>query len=335
MEFNTCFPSSRSSLFSFRLSLLLSSTFVFSQPAFAQQAAVSTEKKVDYLERVYFSGQNKDGINTQIMIVLQEFQDKAISATLSKQTSYLADIQKKIPEAEDACEVLDMIAVGIYNLDAAEAVKQGVRTPSDKAKVKTFDALSSLNKLQSASANIGTSARGLEQTTYASNGGQRNSVASGAGKVANTANTVGNVANAAQQAGQTAKQLGEVGKSLGIGTKKKDKPCSDVPKKDIAVGDHNFQESTLVTATSATTTTVVSIQNITSSALKSLTENLRSKPGVKSADKSFNEQSSTITVVHEGSTDVLADWIEETFGSQLRTLNYSAGKISLAAKVKK
>lgn len=308
-------------------------------PAFAQQSSTAAEKKVDYLERVYFSGQNKEGLNTQIMIVLQAFQDKPLTPSLEKQTSFLADIQKKIPAAADACEVLDMLSVGIYNLDAAEALKQGVRSPSDNAKVKTFDALSGINKLHSASTNIGTSARGLEQTTYASNGGQRNSVATGAGKVASTATTVGNVATAAEQAGQTAKQLEDVGKSFGIGTKKKDKPCPGVPRKEIAVGEHQQQtlsaSANTASQVASITTTVIQIQGISSSSLKTFTDGLRSKPGVKSAEKTFNEQSSAVTVVHEGSTDVLADWIEEHFGNQLKTVNYSSGQISLASKGKK
>lgn len=334
MKFKTCFPNPA---FISQLLFVIAPSFFIVESVFAQQAGIAPESKVDYLERVYFSGQNKAGLNTQILIVLQEFQDKTQTPALIKQTAFLSEIQKKIPQAEDACEVLDMIAVGIYNLDAAEALKQGVKSPSDKAKVKTFDALSSISRLQSASSNIGMSARGLEQTTYATNGGQRTDVASSAGKVANTANTVGNVANAAQQAGQTAKQLGDVGKSLGIGTKKKDKPCNEVPKKDIAPGVHQAQATNVaVKAAAATTiTTVINVQGITSAALKSFTESLRSKAGVKSAEKSFNEQASTITVVHEGSTDVLADWIEENFGSQLKTVNYSSGQISLAAKMKK
>lgn len=159
------------------------------------------------------------------MIALQELQEKLPTPALAKQVSFLVDIKDKASEADNACDILDLLAVGIYNIDAAEAVQRGVRTPSDKAKTKSVDALASLNKLNSTSSNLSSSASNLGWSSYLLSGGKYSSFASGAGKVARTAGTVGNVAGVVGQAGQTVKQLGDVGKSLGIGLKKKTSPA--------------------------------------------------------------------------------------------------------------
>jgi hypothetical protein len=331
MKINTCINLAKRFPISFLLivSVWTSLSFI-GERAFAQQTA-SAEKKVDYLERVYFSGENKVGLNTQILIAVQELQEKQLDPCLAKQATFLQGIQSTAHDAEDACDILDMLSVGIYNIDAAEAYKQGVKPPSDKAKMKTIGATASLNKLGSASKGINKSAKDLQTSAQTSGGKTNSTIATNAGNVASAAQTVGNIATAAQQTGQ---QIGDLEKSLGINSKKKDKPCPDVAKKEIAIGDH---QANAVSASSntASSTTVISIQSITSSTLRELTDSLRHKTGVKSAEKSFNELSSTITVVHDGSTDAIADWIEDKFGGQLKLVNYSNGQISLASKTKK
>lgn len=329
------------------VSFLLAGLF-FSFDIHAQaQSGNAAEKKVDYLERIYFSGENKEGLNTKILIALQELQEKTPTPALAKQVTFLIDIRDKASAAGNACDVLDLLAVGIYNIDAAEAVQQGVRTPSDKAKARSVDALASLNKLNSTSNSLSSSARNLEWSSYLLSGGKYGSFASGAGKVARTAGTVGTIAGAAGQAGQTVKQLGEVGKSLGISLKKKDKPCDDVAKKDIEIGEHlalttssNTNASTNTNSTAqenlntATSTTVISIQGISSSSLRALTDTLKTKQGVQSVEKSYNGTLSTISISHLGTTDALADWLEDKFSSKFKLIDYAAGKINLTAKAK-
>lgn len=304
----------------------------------AQPAA---EKKVDYLERIYFSGENKEGLNTKILIALQELQAQSPTPALAKQVTFLVDIKDKAAAAENACDILDLLAVGIYNIDAAEASTQGVRMPSEKAKAKTVDAVASLNTLNNTSNNLRSSARDLQWSSYLLSGGRYGSFASGAGKVANTAGTIGYAAGAAAQAGQTVKQLGDMGKSLGINLKKKDKPCDDVAKKDIVIGDHRpamVNTATTSTAPSganaivSSTSTIVSIQGISSSSLRALTDTLRNKTGVQSAERSYSEALSTIAVAHFGTSDALADWIEDKFGGSLKIKDYGAGKINLVVK---
>jgi hypothetical protein len=217
---------------------LFTTCFFFSLHIYAQTQSSNAEKKVDYLEQIYFSGENKEGLNTKILIAIQAIQQKKPTTALAKQATFLLDVEDKANAADNACDVLDLLAVGIYNIDAAEAAQEGVKPPSDKAKVKSADALASLTKLNNTSNNLSSSAHNLEWSSYLLNGGKFGSFAAGAGKVANTAGAVGTVAGAAGQAGQTVKQLGDIGKSLGIGFKKKDKPCKDVTKKDIEIGEH-------------------------------------------------------------------------------------------------
>lgn len=298
----------------------------------------AAEKKVDYLERIYFSGENKEGLDTKILITLQELQSKVPTPALAKQVTFLIDIQGKTQASDNACDILELLAVGIYNIDAAEAILQGVKKPSDQAKAKSVDALESINKLNSTSTNLSSSARNLQWSSYLLNGNSYGSFASGAGKVANTAGAVGLATSAAGQAGQTAKQLNDVGKSLGISFKKKGKPCSDVPKKDIQIGEHAGNVSMTAGTNAATggntafSTTVINIPRISSASLRTLTDSVRSRAGVESAERAFNEALSTITVKHTGSTDGLADWLEDKFRSKFKLVDYGTGKINLSVK---
>ncbi len=305
---------------------------LFSSSLLAQTpSSASAEKKVDYLERIYFSGENKEKLNIGILIALQEMQQKAPTTALAKQVTFLIDVKDKANAADNACDVLDLLAVGIYDIDAVEAVQQGVRPPSDKAKAKSADATENLNKLSSASGSVSSSARSLEWSSYLLSGGNYGSFAAGAGRLANTAGTIGYVAGTAGQVGQTVKDVGSF-------FKKKDKPC-DVPKKDVPLGEHAALPAVAGTnppaQTNAMSTTVITIPGISSAALRALTDSVRGKADVQSAEKAYNETTSTITVMHSGSSDVLADWFEDKFANEYKVLNYGSGKINLALKQKK
>ena len=323
------------------VSTLIFCLLTFLNPG-AVRAQVSPEKKVDYLERIYFSGENKEGLNTQILIALQEIQERAPTTALAKQATFLLDIKDKASAEDNACDLLDLVAVGIFNIDAAEAVKQGVKPPSDKAKAKSVDAIASLDKLNSTSYNLSSGARDLEWSSYLLSGGHYGSFAAGAGKVARTTGTIGVAAGAAGQVGRTTKQLGDIGKSMGIRIGgKKDKPCKEVEKKNIEIGEHLAPVANTAANTDAATkpdaaasTTIITISGISSSSLRTLADALREKAGVQSAEKSYNETASTISVLHAGSTDALADWLEDKFGNQFKLVDYGSGKINLAAKKK-
>jgi len=290
-----------------------------------------TEKKVDYLEQIYFSGGNKEELNTKILIALQGIQKKDPTPGLAKQVTFLLEIKEKAAAAENSCEILDMLSAGIYNIDAAEASLQGVRPPTDKAKAKSFDALASLNKLNSTTSTLSTGASNLAWSNYLLSGGSSASFLSGAGKLAGAAGTVGQLADAANLI-----------KDLNL-FKRKDKPCKDVVKKTIEIGDHTPATTspvvasgvTAVTASSQLTTTTVKIPKISSPILRALADTLKAKPGVQSVEKEYHEDFSIVTVVHPGSTDMLADWLEDKLGSKFKLLDSVNGKINLIAKTGK
>lgn len=289
----------------FLITLLLNLSFI----AFAQSISID-EKKVDYLERIYFSGENKEGLNTKILISIQEIQQKSPTPSLAKQVTFLLDLQDKASVAEDACDILDLLAVGIYNIDAEEAAKEGVHTPSATAKAKSADAISNLTKLSNTSSSVSSTANSVAWSNYLLTGGKYSSFAAGTGKVASTASTV--------------KQLADLGKSIGINFKKKDKACNDVSKKEIQIGEH--------VAAALASTIIITIQGINSSTLRVITDTLKNKIGVQSAEKSFNESMSTVTILYSGTTDVLADWLEDKFSTMLKLVDYSTGKIKFTIK---
>lgn len=100
----------------------------------------------------------------------------------------------------------------------------------------------------------------------------------------------------------------------------------------MAVAAGNSEKQTLPAAN--VSTTVISIQNIASAALRNLADDLKGKEGMQSVEKAFAEKLSTITVVHTGSTSDLADWLEEKCGAKLKMVNYENGKINMANKLK-
>ncbi len=315
------------------------------------QDGATIEKKVDYLEQIYFSGENKAGLNVKMQIALQQMQNLQPTPALAQQVTYLLDLQQKSADAGNACEVLDLLSVGIYQIDALEAKEQGVLPPSDKAKKKSADALENLSKLSTSSSSLSTSARNLEWSSYMLSGGRYGSFASGAGKVANGAGMVGATVGTAGQLAETAGQIKGLGQSLGV-FKKADSPCKAVPTKMIALGQHATLSAlagapgaapgstTTVTADAANTvsasdqTTVINIPLISNALLRSLTHSIRLMPKVRTAEKTFNQTQSTITVVHTCTLDVLADWIEDKMGKNLALVNYGNGAINVAMKTK-
>ena len=244
----------------------------------AAQDSAAAEKKVDYLVRIYFSGENKEGLNKKILVTLQEIKEKTPTPGLAGQLTFLLDIQDKASEAKNACEVLDLLAVGIYNMDAPEAVELGVQLPTDKAKAKTADAIASLNKLSTVSSSLGSAANNLAWSSYILSGGKYSSFFASAGKVGNVAGSLGAAAGAAGQAGEVIKELGGLGKSLPFG--KKDKPCSDVKAKTIDIGEHVAQQAGVVQSSAGESTAsprppklpdstvVIKIDGISSATLK-------------------------------------------------------------------
>lgn len=298
------------------------------------------EKKADYLLRIYFSGVDKAGLTAKILVALQEIEGKQPTAAMQKQHTFLQQIKERVAAAATTCDVLDMFAVGIFEIDAIEADRQGVKLPSDNAKANTADISSALNKLSSSSGSLSSSASNLAwQNTLAT--GKTTAVGSSANKVAGTTSNIASGAATAGQALETGKQLSSVFGTV-LGGKKSEKPCKDVKPKEIEIGYHPDLTQAAVAAVNNTSdpapqtqgamVTVITISKVSSTVLRELADGLKNKEGVLNVEKSYEQANSTITVNHTGKTDVLSDWIEDKFGKKLTLLSNSSGKISLAAK---
>ncbi len=304
-----------------------------------QKADAVTEKKVDYLEKIYFSGLNKEQLNTLILIALQELEAKSPTPSLARQVTFLLGIKEHAAAAKNACEILEMLAAGIYSIDANEAQQQGVLTNSSKkTKEKTFNAIENLGKLKSTAGDLSNNATNLGWSSYYL--GSTN-FGNGAFKVAGAAANIGNALNSAKDIVKTAGQVRDMIKTIVI-FKNKDLPCTDVLAKDIAIGDHENpgKDKTVSPTTMANTsasqaiqTTIIRIPKITTGLLRAFTDSLRNKSGVQSVEKAYDETISTITLIHYGNTDSVADWLEDKFGTQFKLVNFSNekgnGKINL------
>ena len=75
----------------------------------------SHEAKADYLLRIYFSGQNKDGIVKDVLVTIQELEEKISNPSLSDQYSFLYEMQDKLSQADNTCDALDLLSIGIYS----------------------------------------------------------------------------------------------------------------------------------------------------------------------------------------------------------------------------
>lgn len=102
----------------------------------AQSATPTTEpeRKTDYFERIYFSGLNHAGIKGLYRASIQELQEKELSPAATRQYELLVALEKNVMDASDACDALEIVGAAIYELDAATALKQQVKQPTEKAK---------------------------------------------------------------------------------------------------------------------------------------------------------------------------------------------------------
>lgn len=296
-----------------------------------------TEKKVDYLERIYFSGRDKNGLQAIIMTSKQEIEAKTPTKALATQLTFLMEIESKAAAADDACELLEMIAAGVYHIDAIEADAQGIKLPSEKAKAKAGDALATLNQLGSSSAALSNSATSLGWSNYLLSGNAK-SLAT-AGKIAGTANTVNVASSAIGQTVQTGKQLGDLAKGLGIG-KKKDKPCKSVQQKDIAIGEHagtlpttnsnNAVSQSPVPSVAEVGTTLL-VRNIQFDQIDAFVTNVKNIKGVSTVNQSnFDNGIITLQITHGMQTGELVKKILDANAKmKLKVEGFTANQATL------
>jgi hypothetical protein len=281
------------------------------------------ERNVDYLEKIYFSGENNEGLLNAIQITLQNLQQqytgKNIPTAVGSQVNFLGGVYEKAQNAKDACEITDMLAAGIYNLDVSEAVAQGIPRPKEKVSAD-------LGTLISASQNIAeTSAEASWDALYLT----------GSLKGFSTLSKISQGASITGKAGETLNTANSIRNTF---FKPKDKGCKSVPQKVITIGEHQASQQNSVaaqaipketqpgvssdnTGVTSDKKTIITIIGIDYEKLTALEQNIKACSTVKSTVKKFNTSQSTIEVTHTGTTDELLSLMLQTCKSNLKSSN--------------
>jgi hypothetical protein len=246
------------------------------------------EKKVDYIEKIYFSGKNKDDLNTLILITTQELEGKPATTAVAKQYIFLTGIKDKANAAKHACEVEELLAAGIYGIDAKEAILQNIPKPDGAATDKAGDALSKVSALSNSTGNLANNAA---LSTWNLSGGSVTSYVA-IGKVAGAASTAGSVIGTA---GSAMKVADDINKIKDLFPDKK--PCKSVPQKDIQIGAHVLPDTAKSARQAAATK--ITIKNITYNQLSSVASAIEKFPGISSVNSdNFNNNTATILIIH-------------------------------------
>jgi hypothetical protein len=201
-------------------------------PPVCSTCFADSEKKVDYLEQLYFSGLNKDALCTRILITIQAMEEKPENKSIAKQYVFLSGIKDKANAADNSCQVEEMLAAGIYDIDALEALNQNITKPSSATTDKISGALTSVSDLSSSAGNLNSSVFTLRAGTctsyrnYAAASNSYNKMAASTAVLGNAANTAGKAKDMYDKAGVVLKYF------------HKDKPCKSVPQKSIEIGVH-------------------------------------------------------------------------------------------------
>ena len=202
------------------------------------------ESKVDYLERIYFSGKNKEGLNNMILETIQSLEGKNTTAAVAVQYSFLSGIKGNAENAKNACDIEQILAAGIYGIDVHEALSQNIPRPGKEATAQSGSALQAVSTISS---NVsGAAVTGW----YLSNG------SAGYAKTAVAAYKVNAATTTVARTAESIKQAQEIFKAFA-----KDKPCKSVPQKDIPIGNHSSGQSETGTQSQLTLVNVT-ISNI-------------------------------------------------------------------------
>lgn len=308
-----------------------------------------TEKKVDYLELIYFSGKNKQELSGYILAVLQQMESKNATTAVAMQYTFLSGIKDKVESSKNACEVLEMIANGIYAIDANEAIQMGIAKPKSdgKGSINAAEALSSLSTLNSTTNN-------MAWQSWVLSGGKTTGTTMA---IAGTTNKVANTLAVADQATQMIGQGSKVLKGFGLGGG--DKPCKEVPVKMIAIGDHTPQPTAVTTSVGTSTPSGVvntasptqaanntensagalriTVKNISYKQFSSLASNLEKATGITAVNSDdFSSNVGTLVVTGNLRTkDVVEKIMQGNPSIALEIENTSATGASLLVKSKK
>jgi len=281
----------------------------------------SIEERIDYLCKIYFSGENAEGLKLKCIQTIQALGSQKRTPGLEIQYKFLGEIKEQIELENTACDILEIFAAGIYEIDQVNAIKMGVRMPGSQAKRKAFNAKEKMNQLKEHN-------NALYQKVYESDSlglsDPESKIQKGKRSIVNVNEKINNgIINT-----ETAIDAGNVIKSL-VSIKKKDKPCKEVGKKEIVIGNHqivNYKENNKATQ--------IMIAEVSASDLRKLSEEIKKKKGVESVEKNFSEEISTISVVHDSNAENLADWLDDKMSKLFKIVKYDnkEGTIELKKK---
>lgn len=280
------------------------------------------ERKTDYLEKIYYSGLNKEGLLDLIDITIQSFEGTAVNSTVAKQYSFLSQIRAKVASSKSSCEALEMIATGIHALDKQAALDQEIPKPS----AKVSDPLSSIvNSTQ----NVRYNASEMAYDAWILSNGNIGAYTTFS-KVANGANKVGRTLDGINKVKKTADDVKKVLGSVGLG--KADKECPKVPAKEVTIGEHSLPAAALAqtntpeakatapvitneTKTVEKTTpaaTTINIKNVDYAKLASIHERVKNCSIVSDSKMKIDVNGSSLILIHSGSFD---DLLAQVLGS--------------------
>jgi hypothetical protein len=283
-----------------------------------EKSFTDTEKKVDYIERIYFSGKNKSDLNNMILATVQGIEEKPATKAVARQYVFLAGIESKANSAKNACEVEELLAAGIYGIDVVEAINQNIPKPSPQATTNAGDALANVNNLNSSTTNLNSSVYTLSNGSYS------------AGKVGSVTTKVGSGFQTLSAGTQVTDQVGKTLKSLGL---HKDRPCSSVPQKDIAIGQHLLPDTSKNAGVAAAGTKII-IKNINYNQLSAVASIIQKIDGVSSVNSDdFSNNSATILVVYNMKLkDLVNKILQSNSGINFNVESLSAHSATLAIK---
>jgi hypothetical protein len=280
-------------------------------------ADTTDEKKVDYIEKIYFSGGNKDELNTMIVSTIQDLDGKPATKAVAKQYVFLNGIRGNAEAASSTCEIEQILAVGIYNLDANECRKQHIPKSNSQANNSAATALANISNLTNDTKNLST------DVIYVKQGSAYSSYVAAA-KV----NIITSKVNVAADAVNKGKKIFSGFRHL---VSDDNGPCNQVPKKDIEIGLHILPD-TSKKAIQTVAITTITIKNINYEQLTSVKSSIKKITGINSANiGGFNNNMATILISSNMATeDIIGKILQSNTGIKLNIESFTANTATLS-----
>jgi len=294
------------------------------KPDVAENIAADTEKRVDYIEKIYFSGKNKDDLYNMILITVQTLEQQPATKAVAKQYIFLSGIEDQVNNADNSCQVEEILAAGIYGIDAYEALQQNIPKPSAQTSDMVNNAMASVSNLTNSTNNLNASVFTLRAGTFNSY-----SSYSAFNKVSGATSAVGGAVNTI---GSTKKMADDVGSTLKAFGLHKDKPCKNVPQKYIQIGTHLLPDTSK--HLNAAAGTKIIIKNISYGQISAVASVIQGIDGVSSVNSDdFNNNAATMLVVNNMSLKELINKIlQSNKGFTFNVESVSASVATLSIK---